>query len=59
MAGIALVTYSVIVSSGGQNAAIWDESWQFYLGIALPCILGLIVASFLASYFNLDKPERV
>jgi hypothetical protein len=59
VAGIALVTYSVVISSGGQNAAIWDENWQFYIGIALPCILGLIIASLMASYFELVKPERV
>lgn len=59
ISGIGLVTYSIVLSSSDQNVNIWDESPMFYIGVALPCILGLAIATCMATYFRLEKPERV
>lgn len=59
IAGIALITLSITISSTDQQAALWDQSIAFYVGVAMPAVLGLSIATFLAMKANLDKPERV
>ena len=59
IAGIALITLSLTVSSTGTNSALWDQDLSFYVGCALPFLLGLTVAVLLTSKLDLEKPERV
>ena len=59
VAGILLVTLSVFVSSSGEDASLWDQDAKFYIGIATPALVGVIIATWMASKFDLDKPERV
>lgn len=59
VAGVALVTFSAVISSTNPHSDLWNQPFVFYLGVALPCALGLIIATWMASYFKLDKPERV
>lgn len=59
-AGIALVVFSAVVGSGGgEDGEKESRTWEFYVGVALPCVLGLIVANIVTSFLNLAKPERV
>lgn len=58
-AGIALVTFSAVVSSTNQDASLWNQNAIFYLGCAFPALVGVTIATYLASKFGLDKPERV
>jgi predicted Na+-dependent transporter len=57
--GLALVSLSAAVSSSSHKAALWDQSAGFYVGCALPALLGLLVAVRLSTRFDLEKPERV
>jgi predicted Na+-dependent transporter len=59
IAGIGLITFSVIVSS--RDEPIWDKPFPFYIAIATPCVLALILALSLTSIpkCGLAKPERV
>ena len=59
VAGLSLITYSVLVSSSDHKAALWDQDWKFFVGIATPAVVGITVATVLATRFNLEKPERV
>ena len=59
IAGIGLVVFSGIMSSGDEEAGMFDRPWTFYVGVAAPCILGLITANILTSMMNLPLPERV
>lgn len=59
VAGICLITYSIFVSSSDHKAALWDQGWQFFVGIGTPALIGITIATMLASSFSLDKPERV
>lgn len=59
LAGLALITLSVTVSSSDHKAAVWDQDASFYIGVALPAFFGLAIATYLSSRCNLDKPERV
>jgi len=59
IAGIILVTYSIFVSSSDHQAALWDQEWQFFVGIGIPAVIGITIATILATSFKLDKPERV
>jgi hypothetical protein len=60
VAGIALVIFSAtMTNTGGEDTKIWERDWQFYVGVATPCLLGLIVSNLLTSSLKLKKPERV
>lgn len=54
-----MITFSIVLSSSDQNVNIWDQEPLFYIGVAIPCILGLILATCMGTYFGLEKPERV
>lgn len=59
LAGVALVLYSALVSSSSEDASLWSEDAKFYFGVAIPAVVGVSLATFLATKANLDKPERV
>ena len=60
-AGIALVVFSATMSNsgGGDDAKIWERDWQFYVGVALPCVAGLVISNVITTMFGLKRPERV
>jgi len=59
LAGLALITLSITVSSTDHQASLLNQGPAFYIGIALPAFIGLGIATWLATKFDLDKPERV
>ena len=59
LAGLSLITYSITVSSSDHKAALWDQDWMFFVGIATPALVGIVTATGLATRFDLEKPERV
>lgn len=59
LAGVALVTFSAVVSSTSHDASLWSQNALFYVGVAAPCLIGLLIATYLSTRFKLDKPERV
>lgn len=58
-AGISLVIFSTVLSSSSEEAKIWQKSPSFYIGVALPCIAGLLTSHFIASSLLEKKPEFV
>ena len=58
-AGIALVLFSAVLSNSHSESRLWDREWQFYAGVALPCLLGLVLANLLSVGLNLLRPETV
>lgn len=59
-AGLALIAFSALVTNTGDaDSKIWSRDWSFYVGVSLPCILGLIIANVIGTMCNLKKPERV
>ena len=59
LAGIALVVYSALVSSTSKDASLWNQGPKFYIGVAIPAVIGVSLATFLATKAKLEKPERV
>ena len=66
VSGIALVVFSATLSNSGAEdlegeaaPKIWSHDWIFYVGVALPCVLGLAISNILTSFCKLRKPERV
>lgn len=60
MTGLALIVFSATISnSGDKDSKVWARHWTFYLGVSLPCLLGLIVANVIAAMCKLKPPERV
>jgi hypothetical protein len=59
VAGVVLVLFSALVSSSSTEASLWTQDAKFYIGVALPAVLGVVIATYMATKFNLDKPERV
>ena len=58
-AGICLVIFSAIMSNTDADARIWNREWEFYVAVAIPCIVGLVVANIITSLLGLVTPERV
>lgn len=59
-AGLALIIFSALVTNTGDaDSKIWSRDWSFYVGVSLPCILGLIIANVIGTVCELKKPERV
>ena len=56
--GVALVVFSAIISNS-NGLRLWSHSPSFYIGVALPCLLGVLIATAVTSYMQLQKPERV
>lgn len=46
-------------NTGGADSKLWNREWKFYVGVALPCILGLLISNIITSTLQLKKPERV
>jgi len=59
LAGLALVTFSAIVSSTDGDAGVWSQNAVFYIGCAIPAIVGVSLATYFATKLGLEKPERV
>lgn len=59
LAGLALVTFSAIVSSTNGDAGVWSQNAVFYIGCAIPAIVGVSLATYFATKLGLEKPERV
>lgn len=60
LSGILLIIVSAIFSSSGESdAKPWNQHWSFYVGVALPCFLGLLIANIIAKLIKLEKPEIV
>ena len=58
-AGISLVIFSAVMSNTHADARIWNRDLQFYVGVAAPCLLGLLFANFIGASLELVKPEVV
>jgi hypothetical protein len=50
-----------VVSSTSHDSSLWSQVPKFFVGVALPCLIGLLtlIATYLSTRFRLDKPERV
>lgn len=61
ISGILLIVFSVFLSSGGDGAEskLWNMDWSFYVGVAMPCLLGLTIATMISKGIHLSKPETV
>jgi len=58
-AGVCLVVFSAIMSNADADARVYDREWQFYVGVAIPCIAGLVIANLMTTGLGLEKPERL
>eukprot|EP00592_Proboscia_alata_P011046 CAMPEP_0194365442 /NCGR_PEP_ID=MMETSP0174-20130528/13499_1 /TAXON_ID=216777 /ORGANISM="Proboscia alata, Strain PI-D3" /LENGTH=307 /DNA_ID=CAMNT_0039140145 /DNA_START=283 /DNA_END=1206 /DNA_ORIENTATION=+ len=73
VAGIVLVLFSILSASGyfdsstedsetdtkDNRQGLWDRDAIFYVGVAAPCVLGLIAATLITTYvIKLELPER-
>ena len=57
--GLLLVLFTAVLSNSDPGTRLWEREVSFYVGVALPCILGLAVAVLLSTYLALPRPERV
>jgi hypothetical protein len=58
-AGAALIVVSLIMANSNPDYQLWDRDWPFYFGVAMPCLLGLVVATGVTTCLCLQPPERV
>lgn len=58
-AGLILIIFSAILSNSSANARLWDRGATFYGGVALPCLLALMLANGVTLAQKMPKPEVV
>jgi len=59
-AGLGLVLFSGIMSNGSEDSSgMFDRSWKFYFGVAMPCLFGLLIANLITKFLKIKSPERV
>mmetsp|Transcript_2297 Transcript_2297/g.3266 ORF Transcript_2297/g.3266 Transcript_2297/m.3266 type:complete len:714 (-) Transcript_2297:102-2243(-) len=56
---LTLFTFLVIQFAADVKINLFSQPWEFYLGIATPCVFALALATFFTTYFKLPKPERL
>lgn len=59
LSGVALILVSALLSSVGTQVSFWNQHWKFYVGVSLPCLVGLALANTFSRFFRLKKPECV
>lgn len=60
LAGLAMVVFSAAMSlTNKDGGGVWNQDATFYIGCALPAIVGVTLATFMATKLGLEKPERV
>jgi predicted Na+-dependent transporter len=59
--GLALILVSVFLSSGadGSESRLWNQPWAFYVGVMLPCLVGISLANLVGRTIKLSPPETV
>lgn len=58
-AGLILIIFSAIISNSHKSARLWDRDPSFYFGIAMPCVVALIVANVVTLVLRLPNAEIV
>ncbi len=53
------MTFSAVISNANKDAFVWERPWTFYVGVATPCVVALLIANIVTTYTGLRKPERV
>lgn len=59
IAGITLVIFSAILSSSNENARIWNREVQFYVGVAIPSFIALVLGNVITIMLRLPNVEVV
>jgi predicted Na+-dependent transporter len=60
VAGLSLIIFSAtMTNTGDADTKIWSRDWSFYVGVALPCLLGLVLANVVATSLRLPTAERM
>lgn len=61
LSGLVLISMSFFLSSGtdGATSTFWNQSWPFYIGVAFPCIVGMVLANVISRALHLTPPEMV
>lgn len=59
LSGVALIVVSALLSSVGTETNFWNQHWKFYVGVAMPCLIGLSVANIISRSLRLPRPECV
>ena len=59
IAGITLVIFSAILSSSNENARIWNREMEFYVGVAIPSFIALLLGNLVTILLQLPHVEVV
>mmetsp|Transcript_14725 Transcript_14725/g.21741 ORF Transcript_14725/g.21741 Transcript_14725/m.21741 type:complete len:333 (-) Transcript_14725:194-1192(-) len=57
--GLGLVLFSVLLTGSDEESDMLGRDATFYLGVAAPCLFGILLSVMISTMFQLNKPERV
>jgi hypothetical protein len=58
LAGLSLIALGM-ASTSGSNEGLFNQPWEFFAGVAAPCIIGLISSFLTSRAIGLTKPQCV
>ena len=58
LAGLSLIGLGM-ASTSGSNDGLFNQPWEFFSGVAAPCVIGLMLALTLSRAAGLIKPQCV
>ena len=59
VSGVLLILFSVFLSANSESSNFWSMPWSFYIGVMVPCLVGISLANVIARSFKLSLPETV
>lgn len=58
VAGLSLITLGLVFTTGSREG-LFGQPWEFFAGVAMPCVAGLILSNVMSFAVGLNKPQCV
>ena len=58
VAGLSLIALGLVFTTGSRDG-LFGQPWEFFAGVAMPCVAGLILSNVMSFAVGLNKPQCV
>ena len=58
VAGLSLIALGLVFTTGSRDG-LFGQPWEFFVGVAMPCVTGLILSNVMSFAVGLNRPQCV
>ena len=58
VAGLSLIALGLVFTTGSRDG-LFNQPWEFFVGVAMPCVTGLILSNVMSFAVGLNRPQCV